>query len=351
MVKGETMLFGEAKVYFDGSHYIAIPHTTRPSKWRPKPVEEVITVIQDEEIEKDSMEQSVEPSISLDNTQNEQLEEVVEEPQKTAETPKKQAKISREMTRKELFNELYKKHIDLTRTQRKREIFNEMLPYFKTREKCWEFVETNMDRKLRNIICRRVRMVRKANLINFNYFCTFTYDDKKHTEYTFKKKLQTCFRNFCYRNGWKYMGVWERAPESKRLHFHALFYIPQGAMVGELITVRDYNLRTHKMQETCQNTYFNERFGRSDFEELNKHKLGEAMQYLIKYIEKTEEKIVYSKGLYQYFISDILEDDIVCTIGQEDKKLLLFDNFMCVDEGTLMGTVSEEVIEQMRKCN
>lgn len=89
----------------------------------------------------------------------------------------------------------------MTRKQRKKEIFNEMLPYFKNREKCWEFVETNMDRKLRNIICRRVRMVRKANLINFNYFCTFTYDDKKHTEYTFKKKLQTCFRNFCYRNG------------------------------------------------------------------------------------------------------------------------------------------------------
>jgi len=28
------MSFGETKVYFDGSHYIAIPHTTRPSKKR-----------------------------------------------------------------------------------------------------------------------------------------------------------------------------------------------------------------------------------------------------------------------------------------------------------------------------
>lgn len=346
------MLFGEAKVYFDGSHYIAIPHTTRPSKWRPKPVEEVITVIQDEEIEQDSMEQSVEPSISLDNAQNEQLEEVVEEPQKTAETPKKQAKISREMTHKELFNELYRKHIDLTRKQRKREIFNEMLSYFKTREKCWEFVETNMDRKLRNIICRRVRMVRKANLINFNYFCTFTYDDKKHTEQTFKKKLKNILSLYSSRKGWKYMGVWERSPETKRLHFHALFYIPDGSMVGKLITVKDYNLKTHRMQGTCQNTYFNERFGRSDFEPiLTRDDFNKELSYIMKYMEKTEEKIVYSKGLYQYFISDILEDDIVCTIGQEDKKLLLFDNFMCVDEGTLMGTVSAEVIEQMRKCN
>ena len=28
------MAFGETKVYFDGSHYIAIPHTERPSKNR-----------------------------------------------------------------------------------------------------------------------------------------------------------------------------------------------------------------------------------------------------------------------------------------------------------------------------
>ena len=71
----------------------------------------------------------------------------------------------------------------------------------------------------------------------------------------------------------------------------------------------------------------------------------------MKYIEKTGEKIVYSKGLPQYFISDILDEDIVCTIGQEDKKLLLFDDFMCLDEGCFMGKVCPEVIEQMRKSN
>ena len=38
------MLYGETKVYFDGSHYIAIPHTTRPSKKRPKPPEEYVEV-------------------------------------------------------------------------------------------------------------------------------------------------------------------------------------------------------------------------------------------------------------------------------------------------------------------
>lgn len=46
-----------------------------------------------------------------------------------------------------------------------------------------------------------------------------------------------------------------------------------------------------------------------------------------------------------------MDDDIVCRIGQEDKKLLLLDDFKCWDEGCYMGKVSPEVIEQMRKSN
>ena len=68
-------------------------------------------------------------------------------------------------------------------------------------------------------------------------------------------------------------------------------------------------------------------------------------------MEKTGEKIVYSKGLTQYFISDIMDDDVVCNIGVDDRKLLLFDDFKCFDEGTYMGTVSKETINSMRKAN
>lgn len=192
-----------------------------------------------------------------------------------------------------------------------------------------------------------------GRIARFNYFCTFTYSDEKHTEESFKKALQTCLRNLCYRKEWKYMGVWERSPEKQRLHFHGLFYIPENAMVGELFEKTDYDLRNHRMRTTVQNTFFNKKYGRSDFEEILpiENNLERELSYLMKYIEKSGEKIVYSKGLFQYFISDIMDEDIVSTIGQEEKKLLLFDDFNCWDEGLYMGKVSSEVIAQMRKCN
>ena len=59
------MAFEETKVYFDGSHYIAIPHTTRPCKKRPKLKEETITVIENES--------------SLDNSEFSNLEENINE--------------------------------------------------------------------------------------------------------------------------------------------------------------------------------------------------------------------------------------------------------------------------------
>ena len=78
---------------------------------------------------------------------------------------------------------------------------------------------------------------------------------------------------------------------------------------------------------------------------------NDALAYIIKYIEKTGERIVYSKGLPQFFISDIMDDDIVCPIGLEDKKLLLFDNFVCWDEGEYIGEVSADVIKRMRNSH
>lgn len=187
----------------------------------------------------------------------------------------------------------------------------------------------------------------------FNYFVTFTYDDAKHDEISFRKGLMQCLGNYHSKKEWIYMGVWERAPKTKRLHFHCVMNIPDGTMPGEMIEKRDYSFGSRKMQTVIQNTYFNNRFGRTDFDELDRNiaKVENTATYILKYIEKDEEKIVYSRGIPMYRISDIDEDDVVCPCGLEDKKLLLFDNFTCIDDGEYLGTVSPEVLKQLPASN
>ena len=251
----------------------------------------------------------------------------------------------------DVLEELYAKYQSLPRYKRKAAILKRMRPYFKTEEEAKTYVEANMQRKLRNLISRRIRMMRKVNLQDFNFFVTLTFNSELHTEESFKAGVESCLRNFCNRRGWKYIGVWERSPKKKRLHFHGIFYIPEGTMPGRMLDMEDYNFRTRRRQITHQNTYFNEKFGRSDFEPLDMQNIGSAIAYIVKYLEKTGEKIVYSKGLPQFFVSDVMDEDVVCPFGLEDKKLLLYDDFLCWDEGVLVGAVSKEVINRMPKEN
>ena len=291
------MAYGQAKVYFDGSHYIAIPPSTRP----------------------------------------------------TAKKKGGGSKLDDE--KKKAFEKAYTETKAKSKARKLSEITEDIKAHFKSEEDATDYVAENIERKYRNLIVRRARLIRKLNLGIWNYFCTFTYDDKKHTEESFKAKLRDCFKKMCYRRDWVYIGVWERSPKNGRLHFHGIFYVPEGAMVGEITKHRDYSTKSHEMQTTYQNSYFTERFGRNDFEPLDMHSLGDAIAYLIKYLEKSGERIVYSRNTPTYFISDILDDDVVCTIGQEDRKLLLFDNFSCFADGVYMGEVCREVIAKMPKSN
>ena len=353
----------ECKIYFDGSHYIAIPHTTRRYKPRRRPPEEKIEVGKKEQPPVEEIKQEVElPAPEDERTPLERLaEEGTPSEERAPSYPAVEDKPSgiineqgepRKMTRRELFNEVYKDSIYMKYAERKAKLMTAMRPYFKTEDALKLYVENNLARKKRNLIARRIRLTRKANLQDFNYFVTFTYDGQKHTEESFKKKLKCCLGHFCSRKEWKYIGVWERSPEKKRLHFHGIFNIPANTMPGILFELNDYNFKSHRRVTTVQNTYFNEKFGRCDFEEIEDHnRIGDALAYLMKYIEKSGEKIVYSKGLPQFFISDIMDDDVVCPIGMEDKKMLLFDNFTCWDEGEYIGTVSAATIKQLRKSN
>ena len=346
------MPYPKCKIYSDGGHYIAIPRTTRPYRPRKKPKEEVIAVTEEvaEEVQQPAAEQSA-PSTEDALMPLEETVSDTADCTEIADTLSEKTTANRLMTKKELFEELYARYQSLPRYKRKAAILKRMRPYFKTEEEVKTYIEVNMQRKLRNLISRRIRMMRKVNLQDFNFFVTLTFNSELHTEESFKAGVESCLRNFCNRRGWKYVGVWERSPKKKRLHFHGIFYIPDGTMPGRMLDMEDYNFRTRRRQITHQNTYFNERFGRSDFEPLDMQNIGSAIAYIVKYLEKTGEKIVYSKGLPQFFISDIMDEDVVCPFGLEDKKLLLYDDFLCWDEGVLVGAVSKAVISQMPKAN
>ena len=137
-----------------------------------------------------------------------------------------------------------------------------MVKVFPEFEELDDSIDERIKRKRNNWQHRKKRFCRKAYLNRWNSFLTITYDDKKHTEETFRKKLRKCLSNLHTRRGWKYMGVFERAPETGRLHFHGLAYIPEGEMIGKVYRREDYSTAQEKMQVTYPNTFFEEAFTR-----------------------------------------------------------------------------------------
>lgn len=204
------MSYRAAKISFDGSHYIATPKENFPQGYKRRRTTRPLSV---EEIE-----------------QKAQFEAAYKESQKL---PHKERKAYM------------------------RKAMGEAIPDKELRK---EYVERNNERKKTNIIRRKVRLSKKVNLQReWNFFCTFTFSDKLHTEESFRKSLRNTFKHLVARKGWKHVGVWERGGETGRLHFHGIFYIPPGGMVGEIVEIKDYSTKDHRMQTAHQNTYFLER--------------------------------------------------------------------------------------------
>lgn len=288
-----------AKIYYDGSHWIAIPHTERPYRQRRR---------------------------------------------------RKQPEKSEELQQ---FEERFEK-VKGGRNSRKAKLLHEFTPMFKDEDEAEQFVEEHFNRLSRNRWERYKRMIRRGYTNRWNFFCTYTYDSQKHTEETFRTSLMNTLYHLSSRRDWRYMGAWERGELGQRLHFHALTYIPENGMPGVLEEHEDYSTKRHKREKSIQNSYFNERFGRSDFSAItNRQQVADSIKYMLKYITKNDEKIVYSRGMKTYFVSDVLDEDILCRTGDEEHgfKYILADDFTCISDGEIMGKVSSEVIEKMPKSN
>ena len=256
-------------------------------------------------------------------------------------------------TKKQAFETAYKESMSLKKRERKKYIAEKLQSEFETAEQAKEYTAKNMERMKTNFIKRRITLWRKVNLQRWNFFVTFTFDGKKHTEESFKKTLSNTLKHLVSRKGWKYIGVWERGKDTERLHFHCICVIPENGMIGTLEQVSDYDTRKHRRQTTLQNTHFLEQFGRNDFKEISPYDVEYSVRYLLKYIEKSGERIIYGGDLPTYIKGNVLDKDILCSYGVGNKKLILFDDFTCIDEnGVVLGKASSpEVLEQMPKCN
>ena len=253
----------------------------------------------------------------------------------------KQSKIQKKLFKKinakeefneaeQLFEKLYLEAVKKGLSYKKQQEYVrvEMLKTVHIVDVAEKIVEEGFKRKLANIAARKKLFRRKAYLNKWNYFVTFTYDNEKHTDESFKQTLRKCLSNLSSRKGWKVMGIWEYGEENERLHFHALLYVPEGQMVGSLYEKKDYSKRKHKMVITHPCTFFEKRFGRCDFESINSVALkkGKYLDYILKYITKTDEKIVYSRGIPSCFKDEISEDEICAEFENFVKKFVLFDD-------------------------
>ena len=190
------------------------------------------------------------------------------------------------------------------------------------------FIKDKIKRKYHNIGVRKKRFRRKAYLNKWNYFVTLTYDDKKHDEITFRQKIRKCLSNLHTRRGWRYMGVFEYSPEKERLHFHGVFYIPDGEMLGKITEKKSYSPQEGRMKTRYENSFFQEAFGVNDFQEVSEMtvKHGHAFEYILKYMEKQGERIVYSRGIATEICKKMNGRAIITAFTDYVEKFVLFDD-------------------------
>ena len=130
------MSYGDAKVYFDGGHYIAIPHVEQSHKKRKRITIETNQVLNESKISNES--------IAVKND--------------------KEVMATAKIDLKVLFETLYKENLNKKPRERNIKIIESLEKYINSKEKLNEFVKVNLERKKRNLIERRKRFARKVYL-------------------------------------------------------------------------------------------------------------------------------------------------------------------------------------------
>ena len=101
-------------------------------------------------------------------------------------------------------------------------------------------------------------------------------------------------------------------------------------MIGELVRKRQHSKKRNGMYTRYGNTFFDEAFGMSDFQEVNPIllKRGGTSRYLVKYITKSGEKALYSRGTPAEICKELSENDIVGTYLDYVTMYVLWDDVL-----------------------
>lgn len=99
-------------------------------------------------------------------------------------------------------------------------------------------------------------------------------------------------------------------------------------MKGKIEEKLIYSYKTKSMKIVHENTWFLERFGTNDFIKIDTQKLmrDNTINYLLKYIAKSDEPIFYSRDIPTFLYVNASEDDVISAFGDFVIKYVLFDD-------------------------
>ena len=328
------------KVYNDGGAFIGIRKVESNSAPRRKPAqEELIAVKYDSKNEGNAVaivhdedyENMIDPVLCGNECENARITTLTEE-----------------------FKRFYRQTVGMRWKKRRKYVTDKMRSYFDHEDDLQYFISHKMHNAYRASMVRLNRCKRRVALHGLDWFCTFTYDDKKMAEEEFAKKLLNTLRHFASRKGWKYMGAWERG-EKGRLHFHALLNIPEGTMSGEVQKRKEYD-PVRKRVVTCNiNTFFEKTFGRNTFDKLSSiaMRYSRTAEYIVKYLEKDGGRLICSRGLDTFIETQIDEEDIITALHPDelydDRKYILFDDFKVWGRnGEYLGTFNRSLLPLLK---
>ena len=167
------MRYEQTKIYFDGSHYVGIPHTTEKRRFRPKPKTE--RFYEDGTPVKDPFAGGV--WTELTEEEKKIFPDAAGKDKEGTETgsPEKKGEVRpvrKRLTKRGGFFRLYEESRELSAKERKGHLIKNLRKFFRSDAETEEYVGKKLKDKRRALIARRIRFTRKAQLNEFNYFVT-----------------------------------------------------------------------------------------------------------------------------------------------------------------------------------